>query len=154
MILNIIYRIIELIEDLMVRKTHDPLPETVAAVHGTPIGQEDQGGLRIFMLEAGHLGVLPLPARVVGTLGVQFLDGRDRHLPDGVQWIVDINEREIIGSDAHGMPLHHRGELFHFMGGQGEACFELTQGCDVVPEIVLRVRPPGRYEGFLLCLGF
>jgi hypothetical protein len=92
---------------LILAEPHHPLPEAVAAVHGTLVGAQQQHRLGVLVLETLHLGIGRLAAGIEGPAGIKLVQRGDAHPPDGVIWVLRVYQGQVVGRDHHGEPAGH-----------------------------------------------
>jgi len=129
---DVLHSIIELIKDLPVGETDQSFSETVPAVHGAFVGEKDKSGLRVFVLKAGQLRILLLPAGIIGTSRVELPNGWNRHPPDRVIRVIRIDQGKVVGGDAHGMPQDDPAQLLALERGQMNELPELIKRPEVL----------------------
>ena len=109
---NILCGILEVLDCLVVGQSHQAFAEAVAAVHGTVLGCNDQGRVRVLVQDSVALIMFIVTVRIPrGFTHLashnQFINGRDRQFADRVLGVIWIDEAEIVARDVHGMIIQH-----------------------------------------------
>ena len=109
--------IVEVARNLLIGQPDKALAEAVPAVHRALVGRKDHRRLTVFVLHPDDYGIVRLAAGVEGTAQVGLVQRGDAHPPDRVVLVLKIDQRQVIGSDGHGVLLQNFGEPLLLLWG-------------------------------------
>ena len=89
------------------------------------------------------VGVLMKGVQQVGGAPAELLGGGDGLPPDGVMWIVGINEGEVVGGNGHAQGAQTGPDARLLLGRQGDVFLQILQGLGPVGHLPAPVVPVG-----------
>ena len=101
--------------------------------HAVGIAVSQAGGGRVGIL-VQRIGVL-----VIGIL--QLLRAGDRHLTDGIERIVQIDQGQIVGGNSHAQLAQRLADTLLLIGGQGHILFQVLNRLSAVGDLPMPVVP-------------
>ena len=115
----------------------------VTAVHGTLVGDQQQHAVGIAVSQAGggRVGILVqrIGVLVIGIL--QLLRAGDRHLTDGIERIVQIDQGQIVGGNSHAQLAQRLADTLLLIGGQGHILLQVLNRLSAVGDLPMPVVP-------------
>ncbi len=141
---DVLGRLLEAFDGLIVRQADHPLAEAMTAVHRAVLGGDDQGGVGILVQDAVTLVVLVVTVRIAGGFAHgagqdHFIRGRNGQLADRIIRVVRIDQFQIIAGNIHRMPLGNLRQFLFFVRLQRQVLFQVGNRIDVFFELLLPV---------------
>ena len=122
--------------------SHQPLAEAMPAIHGAPVGGQDERRLPVLVLQAGQHCVIRLPAGIKVPRQVGFTNGGYRHPEHRILFrIVPVNKRQIVSCDCHGKLFQDSGHVFFLLAGKPHIRFQFVGAGYIVSQCFIPIHP-------------
>lgn len=115
----------------------------VAAVHGALVGDEYEHAVGIAVRKSRHgaVGILVQRVEQVGVGAVQLFGGGHCLQAHGVERIVQIYQREVVGGDCHAKAFETARDAFLLLGGELYVFFQVVKRFYAVADLPAPIVP-------------